>query len=163
MKIKSTNKFWIFGIIALLIFIYFVPKEIAYPKYKNLSWLMFIIIFGVLPLVIYKIIKTSNTDFSPVKILGICALSILIVGPTCAFFQNYRKAKELKVNGKSTKCIVLDRKASKNDWLINCKYQVKNIEFITYYHTDKENKYRIGDTLKLIYNTEYPRMYEIDF
>ena len=163
MEEKKSNKLWIVLTISLLIFIFFIPKEIAYPKYKYLVWLIFILIFGVLPYFIYNVIKTSNQNFSSIKVKGICALSILIVGPTYALFQNYRENEALRINGKVTKCIVVDRKKSKNDWLVNCKYHVKNSEFMTYYHTDKKDIYRIGDTLKLIYDTEFPRMYKIDF
>jgi hypothetical protein len=163
MEEKKSNKLWILLTISLLIFIYFVPKEIAYPKYKYLVWFIFILIFGVLPYFVYNLIKTSNQSFSSIKVKGICALSILIVGPTYAIFQNYRENEALKINGKVTECIVIDRKNSKNDWLINCKYLVNNSEFMTYYHTDEKDVYRIGDTLKLTYNAEFPRMYKIDF
>ena len=140
-----------------------MPNEMAYPKYKYLSWIIFLLILGVLPYLVYKIIKTSNRNYNSTKVTGLCALSILIVGPTSGIVQNYRENEELKVNGKETVCIVVDRKSSKNDWLINCKYYVENKEFITYYHTDEENKYRIGDTIQLIYNREFPRMYKIEF
>jgi len=163
MEEKMSNKLWIGLTILLLIFIYFIPKEIAYPKYKYLVWFVFIIIFVVLPYLVYKVIKTSSQNFSSIKVKGICALSILIVGPTSAIFQNYRENEALRINGKVTECIVVDGKKSKNDWLINCKYHVKNSEFMTFYHTDEKDNYRIGDTLKLIYNKEFPRMYKIDF
>ncbi len=163
MEEKKKNKIWIAATILLLIFIYFIPKEIAYPKYKNLVWFVFILIFVVLPNLVFKIIKTSNQNFSSIKVNGICALSILIVGPTSIMFQNYREDEALRINGKATESIVVDRKKSKNDWLINCRYYVNNSEYITYYYTDENDKYRIGDTLKLIYNKEFPRMYKIVF
>ncbi|NNT73264.1 hypothetical protein HKT18_13675 [Flavobacterium sp. IMCC34852] len=163
MEEKKSNKLWIGSTIILLIFIYFIPKEIAYPKYKYLVWFVFILIFGVVPYFVYNIIKRSNQNFSSIKVKGICALSILIVGPTYAIFQNYRENEALRINGKVTECIVVDRKKSKNDWLINCKYLVKNSEFMTYYHIDEKGNFQIGDTLKLIYNEEFPRMYKIDF
>ncbi len=163
MEEKKANIIWIGLTILLLIFIYFMPKEIVYPKYTYLLWLVFILIFGVLPYFVYNVIKTSNQNFSSIKVKGICALSILIVGPTSAIFQNYRETEALRIHGKVTECIVVDRKKSKNNWLINCKYHVKNSEFMTYYHTDEKDIYRIGDTLNLIYNEEFPRMYKIDF
>lgn len=163
MEEKKSKILWIGSTILLLIFIYFIPKEIAYPKYKYLVWFVFILIFGVLPYFVFKVIKTSNLNYSSIKVKGICALSILIVGPTSALFQNYRENEALRINGKVTECIVVDKKKLKNDWLINCKYNVQNSEFMTYYHTDEKDIYRIGDTLKLIYNEEFPRMYKIDF
>jgi len=160
---KSSTKYWLVLLMMLLIFIYFIPKEIEYPKYNFLNWFGFVLIFMILPYFVFKVVKSINQYTSSIKTYGICALSILIVGPTHAIFGEYRQEKELKINGKVTKSVVIDRKKSKNDWLINCKYYVNKAEFVTYYHTDEKNKYRIGDTIELVYNKEFPRMYKIDF
>lgn len=160
---NDLSKFWFALLVVFLIFIYFIPKEIAYPKYKSLDWVVFVLIFMAFPYLVFKIIKSTKQNTSLNKTFGICALSILIVGPTFGVFQKYREEKVLKLNGKVTECFVVDRKKSKNNWLINCKYFIKNVEFTTYYHTDVKNKYQIGDTIKLIYNKEFPRMYKIDF
>jgi hypothetical protein len=162
-KDKSSTKIWLVLLLILLVFIYFLPKEIGYPKYKILTWFGFVLIFMILPYFVFKAVRSINQNTSLNKTCGICALSILIVGPTHAIFGEYRQDKELKINGMVTECIVVDRKKSKNDWLINCKYYANNAEFVTYYHTDEKNKYRIGDTIELIYNKEFPRMYKIDF
>ena len=155
--------FWIITTILFLVFVYFIPNEIAYPKYKWMVWIMFILIFGVLPFLIYKTIKASNLKFNEIKIRGLCALSILLVGPTFALFQDYREDETLKTNGLITDCLVVSRKKSKDDWLICCKYIVKNDEFLTFFHIDEENEYKVGDTIKLVYNKDFPRMYKIDF
>ena len=160
---NTPSKLWYILLVALLFFIYFIPKEILYPKYKYLDWIVGILIFIVLPYLVIKVLDSINYKTYPTKLCGICALSILIVGPTFGIFQNYCEKKELTEKGKITECYVIDRKKSKNDWLINCKYNVDNLEYITYYHTDKENTSRIGDTLKIKYNKEYPRMYKIEF
>ena len=160
---KSSTKYWLMLLMLLLVFIYFIPKEIEYPKYKSFTWFGFVLIFMILPYFVFKVVKSINKNTSSIKTYGICALSILIVGPTHAIFGEYRQEKELKINGKVAKSVVVDRKKSKNDWLINCKYYVNKTEFVTYYHTDEKNKYRIGDTIELIYNKEFPRMYKIDF
>lgn len=162
-EINISNKFWIVLLIALLFFLYFIPKEIAYPKYKILDWILLILILILLPYLVFKTLESINYKTYPTKLIGICALSILIVGPTVGIFQNYRKEKELNEKGKITECYVFDKKKSKNDWLINCKYVVNNSEYITYYETDEKNTSKIGDTLKIIYNKEFPRMYKIVF
>jgi len=110
MKEKHTNKLWIFGTILLIVFIYFMPNEIAYPKYKYLSWIIFLLIFGVLPYLVYKVIETSNRNYNSTKVFGLCALSLLIVGPTSAIVQIYRENDELKVKGNETKLNVIRRK-----------------------------------------------------
>lgn len=163
MKYKKPIIIWIVLTIFLVLFLFFIPKEIAYPKYKQLVWVYFIFVFGFLPYFVFKIVKLSNQNFSSNKIIGICALSILIVGPTSALFQNYRENKDFEEYGKVAEAIVVDKKKSKSDWLIICKYQVNNTEFMTYYHTDEKNIYRIGDTISLIYNENFPRMYKIIF
>jgi hypothetical protein len=158
---NKSNPFWDIFLFVFLIFLYFIPKEIAYPKYKYIDWLVFILLL----LVPYLVSKTSisskfNKNYTN---YGIGLISFLIVVPTFIVVQNYREKKELAEKGKITRCYVMDRKKSKNDWLINCKYYVDNFEYITYYHTDEENKARIGDALKITYNKEYPRMYKIEF
>ena len=157
------SKIWSSLLVSLLFFIYFIPKEILYPKYKYIDWIVGILILIILPYFVIKLMYSINYKINSTKLYGICALSILIVGPTFGIFQNYREKKELEKKGKITECYVIDRKKSKNDWLINCKYYVDNSEFVTYYHTDEENALSIGDTLKISYNKEYPRMYNIEF
>ena len=164
--LKANNiqsKLWSILLVALLFFIYFIPKEILYPKYKYIDWTVGILIFIILPYIVIKVLDSINYKTYPTKLFGICALSILIVGPTFGIFQKYREKKELAEKGKITECLVIDRKKSKNNWLINCKYNVDKLEYITYYHTDEENTSSIGDTLKIRYNKEYPRMYKIEF
>jgi len=166
MIISNTKKTIIYScglLFCCLVFLYFIPKEIAYPKYKILNWFQFVLIFIVIPYLVFKILRLTNENTSPTKTFGICALSILMVGPSFGFFQKYREEQELKINGKETICVVINRKKTPRDWMINCKYYVTNSEFTTYYETDRENKYRIGDTLKLIYNKDFPLMYKIVF
>ena len=98
-EINISNKFWIVLLIALLFFLYFIPKEIAYPKYKILDWILLILILILLPYLVFKTLESINYKTYPTKLIGICALSILIVGPTVGIFQNYRKEKELNEKG----------------------------------------------------------------
>lgn len=158
----ATNKIWIVLLIALLGFIYFTPKEIAYPDNKNVVWVLYVSIFSILPYLVFKIIKSTNPNTSPIKRSGICALSMLIVGPTSIMLHDYQEEKELKLNGMVTNSFVVDKKWTSGEWLINCNYFVNNTEFTTYYYTDEKDKYSIGDTVKLIYNKEFPRMYKIE-
>tara|TARA_R110002126_G_scaffold191394_2_gene339597 strand:+ start:49902 stop:50447 length:546 start_codon:yes stop_codon:yes gene_type:complete len=160
-KTNKSNPFWDIFLLAFLIFLYFIPKEIAYPKYKHIDWLIIILLLLV-PYLVSKASISSKFNKNYTN-YGIGLISFLIVVPTFIVVQNYREKKELAENGKISRCYVIDRKKSKNDWLINCKYYVDNFEYITYYHTDEENKVRIGDTLKITYNKEYPRMYKIEF
>ena len=158
---NKSNPFWDIFLFVFLIILYFIPKEIVYPKYKYIDWLVIILLL----LVPYLVSKTSisskfNKNYTN---YGIGLISFLIVVPTFIVVQHFREKKELAEKGKITMCYVMDRKKSKNDWLINCKYYVDNFEYVTYYETDEENKARIGDTLKITYNKEYPRMYKLEF
>jgi len=159
---SATNRIWIVLLIALLSFIYFTPEEITYPENKNVVWVLYVSIVFILPYLVFKIIKSTNPDTSPIKRSGICALSILIVGPTSIILHDYQEEKELKLNGMVTHSFVVDKKWTRGEWLINCNYFVNNTEFTTYYYTDEKDKYKIGDTVKLIYHKEFPRMYKIE-
>lgn len=91
-------------------------------------------------------------------------LSVLIVGPTFGLFQDYREKKELDKYGVWTKSVVINRKHSVTKgsswhWLLKCKYEVNGKNYETLYHDDFNNFYAIGDTIKIIYSSQFPKIY----
>ena len=95
--------------------------------------------------------------------------SILIVGPTFGLFQDHREKMELTKNGVWSNSIVVDRKyrrstgGSTRNWVIECKYEANNHSYETLYHDDLENKYMIGDTVKIIYSSQFPKIYAMGY
>ena len=152
--------FWFVVLLAFLVFLFFTPREIRDSEY-NPSGLM--MIFIILWFLVFKIMKPLY-GYSIITILSITFLPIIFVSMSI-MFHIYQKEKELLLHGKTTKCFVYYKTASgkKNEsWLIKCKYFVDGVEFIAS-SDDKKNKYKVGDTLELVYNKEFPRMYQVNF
>ena len=156
------SKYWIYITIALIFFLVFTPRQIMYPDWKYLSWLMFITIFFFLPVSVFKTVK----HYKPYGALAIIlAFSTpLIFGPSYGIYHGYREKQQLLENGIWTKCNVIDKKYSShrtNSWLIKCSYTVNDKSFNTNYEKDSLNQYKIGDEIELIYLRDFPKIYRL--
>ena len=88
----------------------------------------------------------------------------MILALTSAFLNDYRKEKALSENGQFTECFVISREQEIDDhryYYIQCEYFVDGRRYTTSSHDEEYIEYKIGDTLKLKYNKEFPKMYEI--
>lgn len=151
------------GLFFLLCFVGTTDK-IVYSR-GSLAYIPFIIIVFAQPVVLYLLLLQFSfnvRDVHPKLIMrGITAASIAIFLLSYLFFQQFRKENDLALHGQTTKGIVYkkwyddDKKNPK--WLLRCNYIVDGTSFSTFSETDKENKYRIGDTLTVIYSTRYPQ------
>jgi len=155
---------WPILLISCFLFFIFTPRDILYPDYKFLGWIIFGLIFFVFPYLIFKTIEA----FNPTKswLLLLVAASPLIIGPGYGLYHHHLEKKELQEQGVWTNCVVIHKKYSggkTQSWLIKCSYKKGASNFETHYHADKDNRYSIGDTLKLIYNKDYPKMYELEY
>jgi hypothetical protein len=138
-----------------------------YPDYSIIRWISFILIFFILPVLAFATLMsfTKQTKLST----GITALSILIVGPTFGLFQDYREKAELDKYGVWTKSVVIDRKHSvqrgggSSHWVIKCRYEANAGAYETLYHDDIDNLHPIGDTIKIIYSSQLPKIYSLDY
>ena len=152
--------FLLLMLVAILFFTYFIPNQI---NYSNIRFLVFAIIFGIIPILIFKIVNRINPNSSITQKLGICALSVLIIGPTFGVFQSYREKIELKKNGVWTVGKVIDKKEYKKVWSIKCSFIVSNEKIETYYIEDEKNIYSIGDRMKIIYSKDCPKINELEY
>ena len=159
------TQYWLTFLLGLLLFLYFIPRPIMYSEYEIVGWIIYGLIFGLLPYLVYKTIDTFNstTEWR----VGFAALSVLIVGPTFGLYQGYCETQELKKKGIWTKAIVTDEKYinTKNyhGWSIQCSFIANGKRIKTSFTDDYENKYSIGDTLDIIYSKDFPKIYEIGY
>jgi uncharacterized membrane protein YeaQ/YmgE (transglycosylase-associated protein family) len=133
-----------------------------YPDLKPIGFIVYGLIFGLLPYLVFKTISAfrPNTYWG---IIGAC-LSPLLIGPSFGIYHASLEIKELKNRGLWTKCIVIDEKYSGGkikSWLIKCTYEIEDLTYETNYEEDKLNQYSIGDTLNLIYSKDYPKIYRL--
>ena len=159
------KRLWLSSLLGLIAFLIFIPRAIMYPDLKFLSWFIFLLIFGLLPFIVFKTIGVFRPN-TPWRIIG-AFLSILIIGPSFGFYQKYREVKELENKGLWIKCVVIEEKYSggskgNKGWLIKCIYKCDDSVYETNFKKDESNKYSIGDTLNLIYSKDFPKIYRLE-
>src|SRR5688572_5848960 len=148
--------------IGLLLLIFFgLPDSILYSR-DILRWIPFILIVIVQTYLLYRLLKSFKVK--PMYLLAICAVSVLVIGPSFAFYLEYQDEKDFQRKGKSVKGVVYKKwyAIGKNsEWLLRCEYIVNGIRYSTFSETDEDNSYKIGDTLTIVYFEDYPPKYKI--
>ena len=143
--------------LGILILIFFgLPDKILYSQ-DVIRWTPFILIFIVQTFLLYRLLQSFK--IMQKHLLGICALSVLVIGPSFGFYLGYKDERDFQQNGEETKGIVYKKwyKYGKNsEWLLRCQYEVDGVIYSTFSETDEENRYQVGDTLTVIYIKNYP-------
>ncbi|MGN6179076.1 MAG: hypothetical protein ACTHNW_07835 [Mucilaginibacter sp.] len=154
-------------LIMCLYFIYFIPRVIAYPDHYVVRLILPLIIFLFLP-ILMLVTLLSFTKRMYLSI-GVAAASVLIVGLSQGLLQEHREKVELTEYGVWTKGIVINRKHISNHsggswhWGIKCKYEVGKQQYETLYSDDLKNVYLVGDTIKVIYSSRFPKIYALGY
>lgn len=147
---------------VLLIFIFFgLPENILYSQGIT-KWIPFVLIFFVQTFLLYKTLSSFNVLDKNKKL--IVALSVLIIGPTFGIYLGKKEKSALQDHGVETKGVVHKKwyKYGKNGgWLLRCSFKVESKTYSTFSETDKHNTYKIGDTLIIIYNENFPQQCKI--
>jgi hypothetical protein len=138
-----------------------MPSPIVYST----DWTVFCLIFFLLPYLVFKKFETYAINKKLPTLFAAC--SILIVGPTFGLFHQFTEVRELKKDGVWTQAIVIDEKKSDSKgykgWLIKLSFTAKDGKHETVYENDEKNKYAIGDTVKIIYLADFPKIYELAY
>jgi hypothetical protein len=152
-------------LIIILIFIYFMPRAIVYADFSVIRWAPLFVIFLMLPLFVFT---TSISFTKRIRLSTLLAVvSVGIVGPTFGLLQDYREKVELNKYGVWAKTVVIDRKkrraggSGQSNWTIKCRYEVNAHIYETLYHDDINNLHPIGDTIKIIYSSRFPKIYAL--
>ena len=158
---------WVYlsGLVLIIIFLYFIPRAIMYPDYPVIGWIMFAIIFFIIPVLLFIVLKafTGRSQISTILSLG----SVLLIGPTFGLFQGYREKLELEKFGTWTKAVVIDHKfrddRTGKRWTVKYQYTVNQIVYQTNYHDDNQNQFARGDTISIIYSKAFPKIYALGY
>ena len=147
---------------GLLLLIFFgLPQSILYSQ-EPIRWMPFILIFIIQPLVLYYLLKSDTITRNTT--IGLCALSVFIVGLPFGFYLNYSEKKDLEQKGETTKGVIYRKwhSSGKNsEWLIRCRFQVNGTSYSTFSEKDKNNVFKVGDTLTIIYINDFPQKCKI--
>ncbi|WP_205504609.1 DUF3592 domain-containing protein [Rufibacter psychrotolerans] len=170
-KVESieSNKFqsslWFCCIVLVLWFLYIdTPDSVLFAKEGFQRWLPFILVFLGLPYLLLKFVNSVWSNNSGWGI-GVAAASVLIVGPTFGIVAGKQQQKELEKNGALTKGLVVEKWKSTSkgnkEWLIICKYYANGRAYTTFSIPDKENRFKLGDTVTVLYSPNNPNNSEV--
>jgi len=144
--------------ILTIIYLVFVEyQDIFYVKSGFFRWLPLFLIFILIPILInlsLKQFEINNRVFYSFS-------SVLILGPLTGILSGKIADKDLDLNGKITKGIVISKewvkpKSQSGYWSLSCEFITKNKVYKTFSQTDRENIYQIGDTLSIKYSESNP-------
>ena len=150
--------FYLLSYLLLLTLIFFgLPDTVLYSQGTK-KWIPFLLIFFVQTFLLYKLLSSFSVSGKNKKFAT--ALSVLLLGPLFGIYLGKMEKKVLRDQGVETKGIVSKKWYSygKNgSWLLRCNFQVEAKTYSTFSVTDRNNIYKIGDTLTIIYNENFPQ------
>ncbi|WP_147405059.1 hypothetical protein [Aquimarina sp. AD10] len=153
---------YLFLLICLITILFFgLDNDILYAKTGIKRWIPFIIIFFVIPFLMFNFLNKYKVKGKTKFALSL--IPIIIVGPLFGLWSGYLSNKQLNEDGKFTIGIVSEKfksgrkSGSPGVWLVKCKFEVDNEMYITFSKKDKANLYRIGDTLNIKYSKKNPQ------
>jgi hypothetical protein len=171
-RFQKWSIFYAILLIGVLGFLFLgMPNSILYAHEGFLRWPPFILIFLVIPVLLFRVILQFASIFGSklYLILAIPIASVLVLGPSYGVYTGYLSHKDLLENGIKTKGIIIEkfrqlsRRGIQNDWLIKCEFKVDSLKFSTFSEHDKYNMYKPGDTITIIYSKKNPQNNRILF
>jgi hypothetical protein len=148
--------------IGLLLFIFFGLSDKVLYSQDTVRWAPFILILIVQPFLLYHLLKSFRVSYK--YLFAVCALSVLVIGPSFGYYLGYQESKDFQRSGQTVKGVVYKKwytTGRNKEWLVRCQYEVEGVSYSTFSETDKENKYRVGDSLTVIYMDNFPQKCKI--
>jgi hypothetical protein len=151
------------GIIVLTFF--GLPDFIIYSKTGFLRWTPYVLVFIVIPFLLYKTLK--HFQIKEDYVLGITIISPVLLGPLLGLWIGYLSTLDIEKNEVIKIAIVKEKwystgyKGNKSKWLFKAKFKVDNIEYSTFSHVDKDNSLNLGDTVWVRYSKNNPENNDI--
>jgi hypothetical protein len=109
-----------------------------------------------------KIVKPSSVIITGVVSLLVTFIIFLPLFSTVSTMDNRNELLSKGTHGKAT---VIEKKHNRNNpkqWQIKCGFTVNNRRYETSYYPDNEGVHSVGDTIDILYNKDYPRMYKLN-
>ena len=155
------KKAYLLALASTLVILFFgLGYFMLFAKQGSIHWLLFILIFAVIPFLLYKFLQFYQLNTK--TCLGLAVGSVLIVGPAFGFWIGEISDYEFSNYGATTKGIVVEKWYSKpsrkreGQWLVKCKFTIDNEQYSTYNVRDRENSLKVGDTLLIQYSRRNP-------
>lgn len=139
-----------------------LPESIIYSKTGLIRWTPFLLVFIVIPLLVYSI--TNDSHFKSRLLLfkskiGYAALTPLIFGPLLGLWHGHPENKELELFGTEVPVIINHYWiGSNNDHLYRVEFTFNGTVFTTSTYSDKEENLAKGDTIIVIFSYRNPEI-----
>jgi hypothetical protein len=158
---KQRKKKYILLLIGLLVLLFFgMPDSVLYAKTGILRWSPFVLIFTVLPLLVYLSVQDLFVNKQIVKIIAL--VSVFIIGPGFGIWTGKLADKDLNENGIIIKGSVTEKWYShkKNtitgEWLYKARFNTNNKTYFTFSNVDDNNTLNVGDPIMIKYSRRNP-------
>lgn len=147
---------YILILIVLITFLFFgLGDDFLYAKTGIKRWTPFLIIFLLIPFILSRLLKLFNIHGKANQ--AYCFASFLLIGPLFGFWVENLSETDLNKNGINTIGVVSDKwKSGRGQWSLKCKFVANKKVYKTFTKRDKENLYKIGDSLTILYSSNYP-------
>ena len=152
---------WILIFAYVTFWILIIPDRLPYFIIYDKSRIV-LLIFGLLlmfapPYILFNVL----TEFEIDKKKWIVTLSSGFLLFPYGILVGQLDDKRLEENSRQTKGVVYDKWTTKRQPLLRAKYKIDNKVYETFSTTDYNDLLEIGDTVTIIYWTEYPELSKI--
>ena len=163
-KLTMKRFLWSLLLIAQIIFLFSPSKEILHADSKGPGWIYAIVIFITLPFAAGKLFDTFAIDQKYKDLKIIVFLFPFIFGISFGIYHGGKEVAELKKKGKWTTGVVVETKTGKHgyEWMIKVSYVIENKTFETKYEEDRNDSLEVGDSVRLIYSSDFPKIYLLE-
>ncbi len=135
-----------------------LPYFIIYDKSRVVLLTFGLTLMFVPPYILFKILTEFNVNIK--KKWGVTFGSIFLLIPY-GILIGQLDDKRLSDKSEQTKGIVYEKWTTKRKPLLRAKYKVDNKAYETFSKTDYNDLLDVGDTVTIIYWTEYPELSKI--
>lgn len=152
------------ALILLLAFSFFTPRAVEYSDTRFIRFIPGLINFIAIPVIAVALLRLRKGIFKGIFILY--GFLIYVAVSIVSISINYSaSSNDLKADGVPAKAVITDVEQRtttfQHYWQIYFSYSVNNRTYEEKFRRDKMPAYKAGDTLELIYNKSFPRMYRL--
>ncbi|MFD2871237.1 hypothetical protein ACFS5N_02080 [Mucilaginibacter ximonensis] len=151
-------------LVLLLGFSFFTPRAVGYSDITIIRAIPFLINFIAIPTIAVALLRLKKGVFKGIFILYgfLIYITVSIVSASIDYSSS---SNDLKADGVPAKAIISAVKPRtttfQHYWQIYFTYRANNRSYDARFRRDKKPAYKAGDTLELIYDKDFPRMYRL--
>lgn len=152
------------ALILLLAFSFFTPRVVEYSDTRFIRFIPGLINFVAIPAIAVALLRLKKGVFKGIFILYgfLIYITVNIVSASINYSASSNDLETDGVPAKAIISVVKPRITTFQDyWQIYFTYRANNRRYDAMFRRDKKPTYKAGDTLELIYDKDFPRMYRL--